>query len=102
MPIGIIIVLTFCEHIIDKSNRKQIQLGHRKTELFASQEKQRSSHRSVSRAMFFTAFFMLFASIIPSVGLFFFNRRAYYTISTNSLAIILTDSFFCDIIGLNN
>ena len=48
-----IIILTLGEHIINQTNRQQIQLGHRKAELFASQQKQRRCHFSVSRAMFF-------------------------------------------------
>ena len=34
MPTGIIVILPFAKHIIYKSNSKQIQLGHRKAELF--------------------------------------------------------------------
>ena len=47
------IMFAFHEHIIDKSNRQQIQLGHRKTELFASQEKKWSCHRADILVMFF-------------------------------------------------
>lgn len=34
MPTGIIIIFSFTEHIMDKPNSNQIQLDHRKTELF--------------------------------------------------------------------
>lgn len=52
-PAVIFVIFLFGEHIIDDPDRQQIQLGHRKTELFASQEKQGSSHRAVSFSMFF-------------------------------------------------
>ena len=53
MPPLIIIVFSLGEHIINNPNSQHIQLGHRKAELFASQEKQGRCHRAVSFAMFF-------------------------------------------------
>ena len=53
VPAVKIIVFTLREHIIDDSDRQQVQLGQCQTELFASQQEQGRCHRAVSFAMFF-------------------------------------------------
>ena len=51
--IFVFVILPFGEHIIHQTNGQKNQIAHRQAQLDTPQQKQRCSHRSVNRAMFF-------------------------------------------------
>ena len=55
----VLIIATFCVHIVHHPNRKKIQIPDGDAELYAAKQKQGSGHRPVSCVKFFRFYICL-------------------------------------------